>query len=196
MFLKKNSFYLFVFIIIFTHKPVFSKEELSQKIINYLNNLENFSVSFVQLENQDIKEGVISIGENRLRADYLSPSKLIIILSNDKAMYYNVSLEESEFFDPKDTFAWFFFEIFKNPRFLLKDTKINNVDKNIIIEKKGVNFETLYELKVFFENSPLVIRKIELLADNIFLKLSFYNHRYNEEFDRSFFKLIDPSFYK
>ena len=82
MFLKKNSFYLFVFIIIFTHKPVFSKEELSQKIINYLNNLENFSVSFVQLENQDIKEGVISIGENsEIKAEKISISNSLIGLA-------------------------------------------------------------------------------------------------------------------
>ena len=49
-----------------------------------------------------------------------SIKKILIILDENKAMYYNYDLDEDEFFNPKDTSAWFFFEIFKNPKIFLK----------------------------------------------------------------------------
>ena len=36
------------------------------------------------------------------------PNKILIILDEDKAMYYDYELEEDEFFDPKNTSSWFF----------------------------------------------------------------------------------------
>ena len=59
-----------------------------------------------------------SIGENRLRAEYFSPTKFIIIVSKNKAMYYNIDLDEDEFFDPK-IHQLDFFDIFHNPKFFL-----------------------------------------------------------------------------
>ena len=41
----------------------------------------------------------------------------MIVLDQDRGMYYNYELDEDEFFNPKDTSAWFFFEIFKNKKF-------------------------------------------------------------------------------
>ena len=43
----------------------------------------------------------------------LPDGDLTIILDDDKAMYYNYELEEEEFFNPQNTQAWFFFDIFK-----------------------------------------------------------------------------------
>ena len=34
---------------------------------------------------------------------------------------YNYDLEEEEFFNPKNTSAWFFYDIFRNPYFFLKN---------------------------------------------------------------------------
>ena len=35
---------------------------------------------------------------------------------------------------------------------------------------------------------------IELKIENELLRLSIFNHKYNEEFDKGFFKLINPKF--
>ena len=64
-----------------------------------------------------------------------------------------------------------------------------------MLEKNGINFEDKeFIIKVYFENNPLALRGIEVITDKDVLKFSIYNHDYNQEFDKNFFKLINPSF--
>ena len=51
-----------------------------------------------------------------------------------------------------------------------------------------------FVIKVKFEKKPLILRSMEILIADNFLKLSIYNHSYNEEFSKDFFKLINPKF--
>ena len=61
------------------------------------------------------------------------------------------------------------------------------------LEKIGVdNEETRYFINVFFENNPLILRKIEVFINNEFLQISIFDHNYNQDFDKNFFKLISP----
>ena len=64
----------------------------------------------------------------------------------------------------------------------------------MIIERNGSD-EDLgdYLIRVIFENSPLILRKIEVLINGDPLLLSIFNHKYNENFDKNFFKLINPT---
>ena len=194
MFLKnKSSFFYFISVIffLFTYK-VHSGSNDKIKIINYLDTLENFSASFLQNDGNNISEGKVFIGEKRVRAEYISPERILIILDEDKAMYYNYELEEDEFFNPKNTNAWFFYDIFRNPYFF-EDSKIVLKDKEIILNKSGFDSEeTKYLIKVYFENNPVILRKIEVFINDAFLQISIFDHNYNENFDKSFFKLINP----
>ena len=106
-------------------------------------------------------------------------------------MYYNYDLDEVEFFNPKNTTAWYFFEIFKNKQFLDR-SKISSENKNIIISKSGVNGDIDYSLNIYFEEVPMVLRKIELITGGENFIISLGNHNYNEIFDKNFFKLINP----
>ena len=124
--------------------------------------------------------------------EYTKPSKILIILDEDKAMYYNYDLEEDEFFDPRKTSAWFIDDVFNNNNFFLNSNVIENTD-SVVLEKTVINEEIEYEIKIIFENNPFILRKIDILGDNFLLSLSFYNHKYNESFDEKFFKLINPS---
>ena len=109
-------------------------------------------------------------------------------------MYYDYELEEDEFFNPKNTNAWFLYDIFRNPIFF-EDSKIKIKNNEIVLEKNGFNFDDKrFIIKAYFENSPLVLRGIEVIIEKDVLKLSIYNHAYNQEFDKNFFKLINPSF--
>ena len=109
-------------------------------------------------------------------------------------MYYNYELEEDEFFNPKNTNAWFFYDIFRNPVFFL-DGLITEKNNELILEKRGVdNEKNDFVIKVKFEKKPLILRSMEILIADNFLKLSIYNHSYNEEFSKDFFKLINPKF--
>ncbi len=173
---------------------VLAESILINKTIKYLESLKFFSGSFIQIEGNEVSEGKLFIGKKRVRVEYLKPSKILIILDDNKAMYYNYELDEDEFFNPKNTSAWFFYDIFNNPDFF-EDSSIIKEDSNIIISKEVSNDLGVFNIKILFENNPLLIRKIELLINDSLLELSLFDHNYNEEFDRSFFKLINPKFF-
>ena len=194
MFLKNENYLFSFFIIVFLLFPhdVFSDEKDRTKVFDYLNSLKNFSASFLQNDGASLSEGKVYIGEKRVRADYSSPTNILIILDKNKAMYYNYELEEDEFFDPKNTNAWFFYDIFMNPLFF-EDGLIKIKNNQLTIVKKGVyDEEQIYDIKLYFENDPLVLRNIEVIINDDQLKLSIFNHNYNEEYDKDFFKLINP----
>ena len=183
-------FYIVVFLILSFKAETNTNKKL--KILDYLNSLQYFSASFIQNDNKTLSEGKVYIGKKRVRAEYLSPSKILIVLDEDKAMYYNYELEEDEFFNPKNTNAWFFYDIFRNPNFF-EDSKIKLKNKEIILEKSGFdNEQTEYLINVYFENNPMILRKIEVYINNEFLQISIFNHSYNEDFDKDLFKLINP----
>ena len=194
MFLK-NDKYIFYFIIIISFifsSNSYSKTNDKKEVFNYLNSLKNFSASFLQNDGKDLSEGKVYIGTKRVRAEYFSPSKILIILDEDKAMYYNYELEEDEFFNPKNTNAWFFYDIFRNPLFF-EDSLIKLENNELILEKTGADDEeNSFLIRVYFEKNPLILRGLEVIIGNEILKLSIYNHNYFEEFDKNFFKLINP----
>ena len=185
-----SYFYIIVFLIL--SFKVDSNTNIKTKILDYLNSLQYFSASFIQNDNETLSEGKIYIGKKRVRAEYLSPSKILIVLDEDKAMYYNYELEEDEFFNPKNTNAWFFYDVFRNPYFF-EDSEIIVKDKEIILKKSGFdNEENKYLINVYLENSPVILRKIEVFINDAFLQISIFDHNYNEDFDKNFFKLISP----
>ena len=186
-----NYFYIIIFLIL-SHKAE-SNTDIKINILDHLNSMEYFSASFIQNDGENLSEGKVYIGEKRVRAEYLYPSKILIVLDEDKAMYYNYELEEDEFFNPKNTNAWFFYDIFRNPYFF-ENSQIVFKDNEIILNKSGFdNDETKYLIKVYFENKPIVLRKIEVFINNDFLQISIFDHNHNENFDKNFFKLINPS---
>ena len=194
MFLRNENYLVSFFIIVFLLFPhnVFSDEKDKDKVFDYLNSLKNFSASFLQTDGASLSEGKVYIGEKRVRAEYISPTNILIILDKNKAMYYNYELEEDEFFDPKNTNAWFFYDIFMSPLFF-EDGLIKIKNNELTIIKKGVyNEEQSYVIKLYFENDPLVLRNIEVVVNDDKLKLSIFNHSFNEEYDKNFFKLINP----
>ena len=194
MFLKKINYFLirFVFIIFILKASILSSDEIEESIVNnYIDELKNFSSSFIQDNGGDISEGKMYIGKKRVRLDYNKPANLLIILDEDKAMYYNYDLEEVEFFNPQKTTAWFFFEIFKNKEYF-SDADFNLNNNNLVIQKSGVSDGEAYNMKINFETSPLILRKIELKLNNNYFLFSLFDHKYNESFHKKFFKLIRP----
>ena len=196
MFLK-NERYLFYLLVIFFYLFAFkaySAPEDKAEVLKYLSSLSDFSASFIQSDGENLSEGRVYIGKKRVRAEYFFPTKILIILGEDKAMYYDYVLEEDEFFNPKNTNAWFFYDIFRNPKFF-EDGKVEVKKNELLLEKKGIDKEEKnFVIRVFFEKNPLVLRGVEVVINNDVLKLSIYNHTYDEVFDKDFFKLINPKF--
>tara|TARA_B100000575_G_C23111402_1_gene642046 strand:- start:861 stop:1457 length:597 start_codon:yes stop_codon:yes gene_type:complete len=194
MFSKNEKFFYYIPLVIFLFlsAKVETNTDIKSTILDHLNSLKSFSASFIQSDSEGLSEGKVYIGDKRVRAEYLYPTKILIVLDEDKAMYYNHELEEDEFFNPKNTNAWFFYDIFRNPYFF-KDSKVEVIENQIIIEKNGLDInDEIYLIKVFFENKPLTLRKVEFLINDDLLAISIFNHNYNEEFEENFFKLINP----
>ena len=194
MFLKKTNLIQIFFIVFIYTGSSYANNELNNSVITYMQELKDCSFSFLQNTDEEISEGSISIGLNRIRIDYQKPSRIIIILDETKGMYYNVDLDEDEFFNPKNTTASFFFEMFKNPDFL-RNSNYSTKDKNIIIKSNGVIDDQNYKLEIYFENKPVVLRKIKFELSDILTTLSVFNYKKNENFNKNFFKLINPTFF-
>ncbi len=196
MFLKneKYLFNLLVVVLFFFTFKAYSNSEDKAEVLNYLSSLSDFSASFLQSDGENLSEGKVYIGKKRVRAEYYLPTKILIVLAEDKAMYYDYELEEDEFFNPKNTNAWFFYDIFRNPLFF-EDAKVEVKDNELLLEKKGTdNEEKNFVIRVLFEKKPLVLRGVEVIINDDVLKLSIYNHSYNEVFHKDLFKLINPKF--
>ena len=86
-----------------------------------------------------------------------------------------------------------FYDIFRNP-FFFEDGKTEVKNNQLILEKRGADNEgEEFVIRVLFEKSPLVLRRVEVEINDDVLVLSIYNHNYNELFDKDFFKLINPT---
>ena len=185
---------IFVTVIFFFSEFVHGQDNSNNKIISYLENLKFFSASFIQEENGSLSNGKLFVGDDRIRVEYENPTKILIVFSSDKAMYYDYELDEIEFFDPKSTMAWFFYDVFNNPNFI-KDSDKKISENYMFFEKNGSNEFGDYIVKIYFEDKPIVIRKIALISENLSLNISIFDHIYNEKFNKNFFKLINPTFF-
>ena len=185
------NIYIFVLISFFLFSgKLYSNDKI--EALKHLDSLKYFSASFIQNDGDKLSEGRFYIGENRIRVEYTVPEKILIILAKDKAMYYNYELEEDEFFNPKNTSAWFFYDIFRDPLFF-ENSKVTNKNNELILEKKGVDTDkNNYLIRAYFEIKPTVLRRFEVYVNSEYLEISIYNHDHNEEFNNDFFKLISP----
>ena len=190
MFNLKNIKLLFIFI--FFSLPLSSNEnETLNNALIYLKKFNEFSSSFLQIQNNDISEGLIFIKGNRLRIEYTSPSHLIFILKKNKGMYFNIELQEVQYFNPKNTIGKFLIDLFTNNNFL-SDSKIINKEGYFYIQKKIKLDEITYKVKIYFEEKPLQLRKLEIINDLEIITFTILNPNYNPNLNDKFFSLVNP----
>ncbi len=196
VFLKKNNI---IFFLIFTCtfimcSPVFSEENKKQvkiKLEKYLLNLSEISSDFMQINENQIQEGRFYIKRNRMRIEYLTPSKIVFVIKENKAMYFNVDLNEVQYFNPNKTVAEFFFNLFYKKNFL-DDAEIV-LGKDFFSLKKNITIQDEDNLiKVFFEKSPLKLRKIDLTSSQGTVSFGITNINYNPDLNDKLFSLANP----
>ena len=177
MFLKNEKVFcnlLLVVFLLFSCGGALSNSS-KHEVLNHLNSLKYFSASFLQNDGKNLSEGKVYIGKKRVRAEYFSPTKILIVLDKDKAMYYDYELDEDEFFNPKNTNAWFFYDIFRNPIFF-EDGLFKVKNNELILEKTGIDKDNNnFNIRVYFENNPLVLRAVEVFINEEFLRMSIYD---------------------
>ena len=158
---------------------------------DYIKKSNEFSAQFIQASNESLSDGFLYLDKERIKIEYINPSKITIILTQSKAMYFNHDLDEVEYFNPTKTIGNIFYQIFydndffKKTKLMIQTNSITAV-KNIRIDEEDV------VLNIYFEQNPLILRKIEVKknSENIIFSISNINH--NPSFDKKFFSMIDP----
>ena len=193
-FLKKNKLIIFfkIILLVFLAKPLFANTtDRKEILINYMQNIKNFSANFIQSDGQSIEEGIVYIGKDRIRVDYLNPSKITIVMDQTKAMYVNYDLREVQYFDPQDSAAGVFINIFKN-NFFLEGASIDSQNKNMLLKKEGKIDNDKFTLLISFEKNPDILRKIILEYNSNYNSVMLSNHNFNATFNKKFFTLANP----
>ena len=181
-----------IIILIFFSFEIYGINQINLKEINlYLNNINEFQSTFLQIENNTISEGEFSLKNDRIRIEYSSPSNIIFVLKKNKVMFYNKDLEEVQYFNPKDTLGQFFLDLFNKEKFLSKSNITHKagyfyLTKNLFLD------DQLHTIKIYFEKSPMQLRKIEI--DNELNKISFtlLNPNFNPNLQDKIFSLANP----
>jgi len=189
-YLKKQinlKFLALLFLAIFFSENLVG-EELNSKISKYLQGLNSFSSSFIQSNGVDLEQGNIYIKDDVIRLDYANPDRTLKI-SKEKGVYINHELREEEFFSTKKNIIKLFYDIFLQNNFFSSLTP-KKQNREIVFEKTIQLESTKYHLKIFFENSPLLMRKIVSKTENDLISISFHDHNYNRTFEEGFFSFV------
>ena len=192
---KKLNFLLsFLFIVfLLPNQSNGNQTILSSKISNYFFKINNFTSHFIQSDSDGIQEGNIYLSNKvkRIKIHYNEPSNIIFVLKNNKAMYFNVDLEEVEYFNTKNSIADIFFKVFYDEKFFYNSTIIEK--KNTIqIKKTIIANEEEREILIFFEKNPLIIKQIKIRENDGYRVMTFINPNFNISFRENFFSIANP----
>ena len=193
---KKILYFLFPFLIIVFLLPNQGKGNqniLSAKISNYFFKINNFTSKFIQSDLDGIQEGNIYLSNKvkRIKIHYTEPSNIIFILKVNKAMYFNVVLEEVEYFNTKNSIADIFFNVFYDEKFFY-NSKIVEKKNTIEIKKIISTSEEKREILIFFERNPLLIKQIKIKENDGYRVMTFINPNFNVSFRENFFSIANP----
>ena len=193
---KKIFYFLFPFLFIVFLIPNQSKGNqniLSTQISNYFFKINNFTSKFIQSDSDGIQEGNIYLSNKvkRIKIHYTEPSNIIFVLKDNKAMYFNVDLEEVEYFSTKNSIADVFFNVFYDEEFFYNSEIVEK--KNTIEIKKIISTkEEKREIFLFFERSPLIIKQIKIKENDGYRVMTFINPNFNISFRENFFSIANP----
>ena len=183
MFLKQTNkkfliFFLFLWIILC--EQVFAKDLILTKALlnDYIKKTNEFSAQFIQTTSESLSHGFLYLDNKRIKIEYISPSKITIILTQSKAMYFNHDLEEVEYFNPSKTIGNIFYQIFYDSEFF-KETKLTSKAKSITAIKNIRMDEEETILSIYFEQNPLILRKIKIKKNNESIVFSMADPRNN-----------------
>ena len=188
---KKILYFLIPFMFIVFLIPNQSKgnqNTLSSQISNYFFKINNFTSSFIQSDTDGIQAGNIYLSNKveRIKIHYTEPSNIIFVLKDNKAMYFNVDLEEVEYFSTKNSIADIFFKVFYDKEFFFNSKIIEK--KNTIEIKKIITInEESKEISIFFERNPLIIKQIKIKEGEGYRIMTFINPNFNITFRKNFF---------
>ena len=196
MFLKKisrRSLILVLFLATLICGQVLAKNLIvtGNSLSDYVKKTNEFSAQFIQASNESLSDGFLYLHRERIKIDYINPSKITLILTQSKAMYFNDDLDEVEYFNPTKTIGNIFYQIFYDNDFFKKSKLLIQTNSITAVKDFKIDGEDVI-LNIYFEKNPLILRKIEIKKNNESIIFSISNINHNPNFDKHFFSMADP----
>ena len=196
MFLKKisrRSLILVLFLATLICGQVLAKNLIvtGNSLSDYVKKTNEFSAQFIQASNESLSDGFLYLHRERIKIDYINPSKITLILTQSKAMYFNDDLDEVEYFNPTKTIGNIFYQIFYDNDFFKKSKLLIQTNSITAVKDFKIGGEDVI-LNIYFEKNPLILRKIEIKKNNENIIFSISNINHNPNFDKNFFSMVDP----
>ena len=179
---------------IFFLNSVYSKtieEKYREKVFNYIKKIEEFESRFIQIQENEVQNGSFYKGNNRIRIIYDEPTSIEFVIKKNNAMYFNKNLQEVQYFGTKNNNAKIFFDLFNDLSFL-DDANFKNASSMFYFYKDINVDDEAIEIKVYFEESPILLRRIDILEGENITNIYINNINFNPDFDKDFFSLANP----
>ncbi|PPR44550.1 MAG: hypothetical protein CFH18_00061 [Alphaproteobacteria bacterium MarineAlpha5_Bin8] len=179
---------------IFFLNSVYSKtieETYREKVFNYIKKVEEFESRFIQIQENEVQNGSFYKGNNRIRIIYDEPTSIEFVIKKNNAMYFNKNLQEVQYFGTKNNNAKIFFDLFNDLSFL-DDANFKNASSMFYFYKDINVDDEAIEIKVYFEESPILLRRIDILEGENITNIYINNINFNPDFDKDFFSLANP----
>lgn len=179
---------------IFFLNSVYSKtieEKYREKVFNYIKKVEEFESRFIQIQENEVQNGSFYKGNNRIRIIYDEPTSIEFVIKKNNAMYFNKNLQEVQYFGTKNNNAKIFFDLFNDLGFL-DDANFEHASSMFYFYKDINVDEEILEIKVYFEESPILLRRIDILEGENITNIYINNINFNPDFDKDFFSLANP----
>lgn len=167
-----------------------NKQDLTE-IENYLNNIKYLKADFIQeSEEKNISKGKLFLSRpGKMRVEYDTPQKLLILVNNNVVAYTDIELDETSYLTTNSTPASFLTR--KNFSFSAMDVEITDFQKsadNIRVSILKKNKKTAGTFSLIFKTSPLRFVKMEVKNDlDEITKVSFTKLTFGEEISDKLF---------
>ena len=168
-----------------------SEEIYREKVFEYISKIGDFESRFIQIQNGEVQNGGFYKGKNRMRIIYDDPTNIEFVIKKNNVMYFNKNLQEVQYFGTKNNNSKIFFDLFNNINFL-DDANFNLSSNMFYFYKNIIIDEELILIRVYFEESPMLIRRIDIQDGENEISVYINNINLNPSFSENFFSLANP----
>jgi len=185
-------FVLFILFFFLNKVDAKDKEEIYKiKTFEYLANIDEFESKFIQIQENEIQTGGFFKKNSRIRINYDEPSNIEFVIKKNSAMYFNKNLGEVQYFNTKKNNTKIFFDLFNDINFL--DNAKFFFSDNVFHFSKIIDIANESNLiKIFFEESPIRLRKIKIQNEDTTITFYINDINFNPDFEDNFFSLANP----
>lgn len=176
------------------------KERATHKAQDYFNKLESIEADFNQTDTDgNDRTGKFLLSRpNKMRIDYYTPEKEMILLDEDFLIHYNRALDEVSYVSNDNLPISL---LSRQNLDFTKDVRVINASE----QKEGLSIELLlpkskndeHRIVMYFTNKPFQLSRITVLDKNgSEVTLSLVDAKYNQKLPASAFEFKNPKFFR